>query len=210
MKSLKQSNKGFTLVELVVVMVIFSVIISISTFSLLNWQHDYEVSKQDSNAELIYMAIKNKIAIYKANNVAEELPGFYNPDEINESDIYLDDDDPVTMASFKGFDYLSCKKGDYEKYTSSDAKDRASVDDHAKMLFKYVEDYIKDKKTILNASITIEFDSDRNVIAVFYSDRWGYFSYTKTSKQDPNCIRITNLKTNASTRYEKIVGLYMP
>ncbi len=207
MKGLRQSNKGFTLVELCVVMVIFSVVVSISTFSLIQWQHDYESGKQDSNAELIYMAIKNKIAIYKANDATEELPGFYDPNNVQEDDIGLDDDDPVTMASFKGFDYLSCKKGDYEKY--ADPATRSQVDQHAKMLFKYVEDYIKDK-TVLNASITIEFDSDRNIIAVFYSDRWGYFSYTKTSKQDPNCIRITNLKTKPETRYEKLVGLYMP
>ncbi|MBP5597049.1 MAG: prepilin-type N-terminal cleavage/methylation domain-containing protein, partial [Pseudobutyrivibrio sp.] len=38
MKSLKQSNKGFTLVELSVTIVIFTILVSTAVFGLIQWQ----------------------------------------------------------------------------------------------------------------------------------------------------------------------------
>lgn len=69
MTGLRQSNKGFTLAEICVTFVIISVLASITTFGLIAWQHDSQYNKQQQNAELVYMAARNKLAIYNANNV---------------------------------------------------------------------------------------------------------------------------------------------
>ena len=61
-RDLRQSNKGFTLVELCVVLVLFAILASVSTLSLLSWQENSTYQSQEDNAELVYMAARNKIA----------------------------------------------------------------------------------------------------------------------------------------------------
>ena len=198
-----QSNKGFTLAELCVIMVLISVLASITTFSLIAWQHESLYNKEVLNAEIVYMAMKNKIAIYKANGAIDDLSWWvaYKPEEnINE------EDDPLEMEAREGYRYIMCKKSDYDAYLSGNT---ANIEKSAPIIYDIISPYIKDKD-ILRASICVEVDDDGNIIAVFYSDRVGYFSYKTTSQQDPNCIRITNLKNKPDTCYEKLVGLYMP
>ncbi len=73
MEGLRQSNKGFTLAELCVVMVLISVLATVTTFGLVSWTHDSQYNGAQQKAETIYMAIKNKTAINRANNVEFEL-----------------------------------------------------------------------------------------------------------------------------------------
>ena len=203
-EGLIQSNKGFTLAELCVIMVLISVLASVTTFSLIAWQHDSVYNKEVLNAEIVYMAMKNKIAIYKANGAIDDLTWWveYNPeDNINERE-----DDRLEMSKREGYRYIMCKKDDYDAYLTGNTE---NIEDSAPIVYDIVSQYIKDKN-ILRASICVEVDNDGNIIAVFYSDRVGYFSCKTTSQEDPNCIRITNLKNKPDTCYEKLVGLYMP
>ena len=71
--SIRQSNKGFTLVEICVVLLLITILATITTLSLINWQ-EYSINKKmDDNAELIYMAAKNKIAQLKSDNTFDSL-----------------------------------------------------------------------------------------------------------------------------------------
>lgn len=169
MKGLRQSNKGFTLAEICVTFVIVSILASITTFSLISWQHDSQYNKMEQNAELIYMALKNKMTSDKANGI-----GF-------DTDI----------------DNLYCNSGDYEKY-----KNKNSVSDKAKTLFNYVSNYIYDK-TILNAYINIEFDENKEIKSVYYSDRTLFFNAADGSLK-------AEFKNNDSNRYDNLVGAYLP
>ena len=211
MKGLRQSNKGFTLVELCVTMVIISLLASITTFSLISWQHDSIANQEDLNAELIYMAVKNKIAKYKANGVIEEIPWWinYNPKDNVNTDA---GDDVAEMESRSGYKYIMCDRDDYENYYIEN--NMSEVSKSAPIIFDIIKDYVKDK-SILKACICIEFDDQGNIMAVFYSDRLDEFSYKYTSKQlkeiyHKDGIRITNLKTKPDVCYDNLVGLYIP
>ena len=159
-ESLIKSNKGFTLVEIVVTLVLFSLIATITTLSLFSWQKYSTSMSMDENAELIYMAARNKIAMLRSNNVLMEQadwgskakPKLY---KVNESkDIY----------------YAVCSQDDYDNFTSKDKTVSDSVDGSAKLLFKLVSDYLHDKN-MLKANIAIEYTEDGDICAVYYSDR---------------------------------------
>ncbi len=116
MKSMKlrQSNKGFTLVEILVTLVLFSVILSVTTFGIISWQHYSINTEQNENAELVYMAVKNKIAILKSNDSIDEVDGWapdFDPTNPN-----LSGEDRQEMTLIAGGYVMRCNMGDYELY----------------------------------------------------------------------------------------------
>ena len=141
--SLRQSNKGFTLVEICVTLVIFSILATIITMSLISWQAYSTNTEQEDKAELVYMAFRNKMAILKANNVIE-------------------------AESTGTSEYYYCKKGDYQKYKSNN--NTVLSNKNIKTLFDYVIPYIYDKK-MLDAYIVVEIDGG-DIKMVLYSDRY--------------------------------------
>ena len=200
---LGQSNKGFTLVEIVVTLVIVSIVLSIATFGIISWAQYSENNKMDDNAELVYMAAKNKIAILRANNTLDELSGWsrdFGTSPFNDND----EEDTGETIQITGGTALMCNKSDYEHYKK---KEYDLISNAAKLLFDIVSPFIYDKK-ILNACISIEFDQDRNISAVFYSDRFDSFVYDEVVVG--NSIKLGGLRRNADKRYQNVIGLYMP
>ncbi|MBR4778123.1 MAG: type II secretion system protein [Lachnospiraceae bacterium] len=137
--SLRQSNKGFTLIEICVVLVIFSILSTIVVFNLISWQEYSTNMGQDQNAELIYTALRNKMAVFKANNTMDNMP----------DGIYY------------------CLQGDYAKYKSKDTN--LMNNKYKKLFFDNVIPYIYDKKMlnayivaeIVNGEIRTVLYSDR-------------------------------------------------
>ena len=128
--SIRQSNKGFTLVELCVTLVLFAVLATITTMGLLKWQ-EYSTNKEmEDKAEIIYMAVRNSIAKLKANNVLEETEGWGHSDS-------------STLGS-DGKYHMVCTSGDYDDYINGTLSQTS-----AKLLFNMTADYLHDKK-ILN------------------------------------------------------------
>ncbi len=207
MKGLRQSNKGFTLVELVVVMVIFSIVASISTLGLISWQQNTINNKANENAELIYMAIKNKLAILRANDAVDEIPGWlesasYNGD-LNDDDIL----ESETLLVNKSGNYcMMCDKTDYDKYTK---KQYNEMSDGSKTLFDFICPFIQDKK-ILNASICVEYTEAGDIIAVYYCDRCNAFDFRKNGKNSESKIYLVVMKQKESAREKFAVGMYAP
>ena len=205
MKSVKltQSNKGFTLVEIVVTLVIVSIVVSVVTFGLISWSEFSENNKMDDNAELVYMAAKNKLAILRANNSLDELSGWsrdFSTSPFNDND----EEDTGEAIEISGGTALMCNKSDYEYYKK---KEYNKISDAARVLFDIISPYIYDK-SILKACISIEFDTDRNITAVFYSDRYDSFVYDGSALG--NYARLGGLRRNEEKRYKSVIGLYMP
>ncbi len=208
MKSIKlrQSNKGFTLVEILVTLVLFSVILSVTTFGIISWQEYSINTEQNENAELVYMAVKNKIAILKSNNSIDEVEG-WAPDFDPENSTNSTEEDIQEMQIIADGFVMKCNMGDYELYKKKDYTNLYKSSKSAKLLFDFISPYIHDKK-ILDACISVEVEKNGNVRRVYYSKRWDKFTYDGESGS--NSIRITNLWRHDSDLYDNMVGLYMP
>ena len=195
-KRLSQLNKGFTLVELCAVMVIFSILASITTVSLMSWHQYAQNNKANENAELIYMALKNKISVLKANNILYEVSDYF-PDP--------EEQDEATPANNKN-KQLICQKGDYSNYIDP-AKETTGKKD-ADTILEFVLPYINDK-TILDACIAVELNNDRDIIAVYYCDRCESFKFSSGTSSEA-IVKLKTIKNNEDERYNLVVGMYVP
>ena len=188
-EKLLQSNKGFTLAEICVVFVLISVLASITTFSLMTWSHESQFDKAEQNAELIYMAVKNKIAMYKANGTIDEVIA-------DISKAYTEGQTSI---------YICCKKEDYKTYKKlKESRNQDEYNPWAEALFDFVGKYIYDK-TVLNAYVLAELDKETgNVLKVYYSDRTDFYNLSNSSNP------ILNEYKDYDNRYDKVVGFYSP
>ena len=180
--SLRQTNKGFTLVELCVTMVIFSIIATISTMGLLKWQQYSSNNEMENKAELIYMALRNSIAKLKANNVLDETEGWGD----------------VSTQDSNGKYYMVCNAGDYIDYKEGNLSGSKAS---AKLLFDLTVDYLHDKK-MLNYDIVVSYSIDGVIYGVYYSDRSSLSYKDSTGK-------INVLTSDSDTLYENVVGAYI-
>ena len=67
-----QKKKGFTLVELVVVLVIMTVILGIAIPSVLHYMKMAEFRKNEENAKTVYLAAESKLTYYRSSGQWEE------------------------------------------------------------------------------------------------------------------------------------------
>ncbi len=204
MKSLKKSNKGFTLVEICVVMVIFSILASITTMSLISWQEYSTYTEQEEKAGLIYMAARNKIAQLRANNALDGLEGWGEKcignnklEGISYTNSYITY--PSGLAPQTTY-YTYCTSDDYEKYLDNSLNDPVK-----KLLFDLTVDFVYDKN-MLKANISIEYSNDGTIHAVYYSDRTK-INYASSGLDEYN---LSTSSSRASDRlYENIIGVYL-
>ncbi|MBR5180540.1 MAG: type II secretion system protein [Lachnospiraceae bacterium] len=203
-KSLKQSNKGFTLVEICVVMVIFSILASITTMSLISWQEYSTYTEQEEKASLVYMAARNKIAQLKSNNALEGLEGWGDKcngnnklEGITYTNSYITY--PSGLSPQTTY-YTYCTADDYEKYLDNTLNDPIK-----KLLFDLTVDYVYDKN-MLKANISIEYSADGTIHAVYYSDRTK-INYASSGLEEYNLSASSN--RTSDKLYENIIGAYL-
>ena len=68
----RPKKKGFTLVELVVVLVIMTVILGIAIPSVLHYMKMAEFRKNEENAKTVYLAAESKLTYYRSSGQWEE------------------------------------------------------------------------------------------------------------------------------------------
>ena len=68
----RQKKKGFTLVELVVVLVIMTVILGIAISSVLHYMKMAEFRKNEENAKTVYLAAESKLTYYRSSGQWED------------------------------------------------------------------------------------------------------------------------------------------
>lgn len=219
----KNKNKGFTLVELVVVLVIMGILLGLSVMGMMAWQDWSEFNKQNEYAQTLFVAAQNQLQEYSSNGVLQNFALDLKDDE----DIYLRQLDLSTLTDGDGnsYDvgevwyesvgkiepvkyrgylvYASCKEGDYSDYLQGNL----DSDTGAEIVFRLLENYVYDS-SILNKAISVEFTpSDGQVFAVCYSDRNSSFFYGSESLNETRKSVSIN-RREESYRRELMIGYY--
>lgn len=229
----RKNNNGFTLVELIVVFVLLSILLSISIFGALAWQDSSRFKTENANAEMIFYAAQNQLNEFAASGALKskvqdplkDENGKYNyvlaaanssPEELATlSSIIGEDGRPLQWSEIWAHSSnssrdqgvicsISIEPNDYNTYLA-DPKGYAAIDANKgkKVFFDLVSSYIQDKN-ILDANIVIEFSPDAaQVFAVLYSDRSGALLYESNPSGATSILNRTEEK-----RRENMLGYY--
>ena len=191
--SLKNNNAGFTLVELIVVLLLMSILLGATLFAGLGWQDWSQFRHEEACAEDIFYAAQNQLTEldssgalrrkvarplmnsenegdYKAaylipnfNSIVYKMDG--NAEKTyNEETIWINTNKNKHPGKIVK---LHADANDYTKYLNKELGDNEDT----RILFDLITPYISDK-SILNGAIIIEFSPDAGqVFSVSYSDR---------------------------------------
>lgn len=190
-------NKGFTLTEIIVTLVVMIIVAGVSAAAIINWQQHTKFRRQNENAKSIFTAASNQLTSLNAGNSLETFTdnfknasGAYvkncTPIDVtwltNEAGVYYSDAKDV-WTNDAAYSIISIRthKGDYSKLVSGTLNS-----EEAKLVFKLLSDYITDS-SILNSAIAIEFSPEAGqVFAVCCSDDNDFLYYEyETETGDP-------------------------
>ena len=211
-----RSNRGFTLVEMIVTMMLLSILLTISVMGLMAWQDWSDFNQANEYAETMFLAAQNQLSEYNANGTLEDFAKQtknFSPAEVKLDSIYYEEgqaysDDSVWVTVNKGtLVSVRANKGDYSLYAAG--KDTTSPT--APIVYQLLQGYLYDT-SILNDAICVEFSlEDGQVFSVLYSaksngDEVEIFEYDN----DNDSFRGT---VNIATRYDsyrkdRMIGYY--
>lgn len=226
----KQS--GFTLVELIVVMLILTILITISVMGILAWQDWTRFRKNNEYAQTLFVAAQNQLSEYdssgKIERFSKELKNgntFDRQLDVTtltnsegtayslDTDVWYEAKDETEESQAQKYKsvlvYASCKPGDYDDFIahgesgmSQDAKDSGAA-----IVFRLLQNYVYDI-SLLNNAISIEFSPlEGQVFAVCFSDYNEEFIYAGANAASPTGkCNISN--RSEDNRYSHFVGYY--
>lgn len=127
------ADKGFTLVEMVVVLVVLSIMLGLSAAGLLSWQDWASWKKQNEYAEALFISAQNQMAEYNANGYIKQFSkklvtnGKYM-NELNQSQLSnITAEDGTYLDMLKIWYESSVKSTDAEGNTTYTAKENAEI-----------------------------------------------------------------------------------
>lgn len=211
-----RSNRGFTLVEMIVTMMLLSILLTISVMGLMAWQDWSDFNQANEYAETMFLAAQNQLSEYNANGTLEDFAKQtknFSSAEVKLDSIYYEEgqaysDDSVWVTVNKGtLVSVRANKGDYSLYAAG--KDTTSPT--APIVYQLLQGYLYDT-SILNDAICVEFSlEDGQVFSVLYSaksngDEVEIFEYDN----DNDSLRGS---VNIATRYDsyrkdRMIGYY--
>lgn len=211
-----RSNRGFTLVEMIVTMMLLSILLTISVMGLMAWQDWSDFNQANEYAETMFLSAQNQLSEYNANGTLEDFAKQtkkYSPAKVKLDSIYYEEgqaysDDSVWVTVNKGtLVSVRANKGDYSLYAAG--KDTTSPT--APIVYQLLQGYLYDT-SILNDAICVEFSlEDGQVFSVLYSaksngDEVEIFEYDN----DNDSLRGS---VNIATRYDsyrkdRMIGYY--
>lgn len=211
-----RSNRGFTLVEMIVTMMLLSILLTISVMGLMAWQDWSDFNQANEYAETMFLAAQNQLSEYNANGTLEDFAKQtknFSPAEVKLDSIYYEEgqaysDDSVWVTVNKGtLVSVRANKGDYSLYAAG----KNTTSPTAPIVYQLLQGYLYDT-SILNDAICVEFSlEDGQVFSVLYSaksngDEVEIFEYDN----DNDSLRGS---VNIATRYDsyrkdRMIGYY--
>ncbi|WP_288174946.1 prepilin-type N-terminal cleavage/methylation domain-containing protein [Sporofaciens musculi] len=189
----KYSRKGFTLTELVVVLVILAIIGGIAIPFAMKYMKLAEFRENEANAKTIYLAAESELTWYRTSGKWKD----FRKEVVREGK-RNDTFDDARKDKLKGRIYAITLGGKESREENAGS---------GELVLKLLEDNSYDKD-FLNASITIELDIETGqVYSAFYATRCDGLSY---DGNDDEILNITAAGDNRSydNRRDRLLGYY--
>lgn len=199
-KNIKNKKKGFTLVELMVVLAITAILAALVGGGLIAYTRLARFEKNEANARTLFQTAQISLTRMET---AGELDAFRRQamEEGDRGDHFQND---VTVTDADGKTLVSRTKTELDQNVAALYYDRtgAAAGNHNALVERLLGDYIYDA-SLLNASICVEIDvQSGQVYSVFYD--------TKSDKLRFNQDGATNIydRSYAHRRNDSLVGYY--
>lgn len=199
-KNIKSKKKGFTLVELMVVLAITAILAALVGGGLIAYTRLARFEKNEANARTLFQTAQISLTRMET---AGELDAFRRQamEEGDRGDHFQND---VTVTDADGKTLVSRTKTELNQNVAALYYDRAgaAAGNHNALVERLLGDYIYDA-SLLNASICVEIDvQSGQVYSVFYD--------TKSDKLRFNQDGATNIydRSYAHRRNDSLVGYY--
>ena len=210
MPIMKNSNKGFTLVELVVSFVIILILASLSIVGVLAYQDYADYKRQNSYAQTLFAAAQQKLTSYSVRGEMDELRA------VSDTPLLLDTvitpsgqsaEESVGGQSAKesGIYCLVGSGEAYERYLKGEYQGKKDMESRKyQVLYDILDEYLMDK-SILSAAVALEYNPEKGLVyGVLYSDKNGLFTYTAANKNG----RVNICNRQEDYRSEYLIGYY--
>lgn len=207
---MKNKNKGFTLVELVVSFMILLILSAISVVGVLAYQDYADFKRQNSYAQTLFVAAQSQLTGYSVRGQLDDLK------EASNTLLFLDTvitpsgetADKTTDGQEAKSSPVYCLMGTKETYEKFLAGDYVGKTDSQSMgyqtLYSIFDEYLVDK-SILSAAVALEYNPEKGLVyGVLYSDRNTSFSYTAANKNG----RVNICDRQEDYRSEYLIGYF--
>ncbi|WP_455684775.1 prepilin-type N-terminal cleavage/methylation domain-containing protein [Thomasclavelia sp.] len=200
---MKSYKKGFTLVELVVVLMILAILLGAATFGLYSYTRYAKFKNYNEDAQTIYVAAQEALTHYKASGQLTDYAAQVKTYALKTSDAKnYNKIKPMINNEYNGRLYTIFYSPDY-------IKDEKGYNEQSHNLFEQLMERYLSNHNVLDGNITIEFDpSDGVVYSVSYSLQADYLYYgqDKDDDKDETVVDITN--RDIKIRKQRMFGYY--
>ena len=198
----KTGKKGFTLTELIVVLVIMGIIAAIAVPLFTNYWRNAEFRKNEENARTVYLAAESKLTYYRSSGQWDSFQKQIKKQA--EKDQEKSDENRTVEEAVFPPDQENAVQLNGRIYTLRLDKNASDADQKNNLLLQLIDDYIYDKD-MLNASIAVEIDIESGeVYSAFYGSRCKGLTYESEDKDG----YLTMQKRDCDSRKKRLLGYY--
>lgn len=201
---MKRNKKGYTLVELIVVLTILTIFIGAAAFGLYSYTRYSKFKNYNENAQSIYTAAQQALTHYKAsgqlNDFAKNVEKYAlkTSSDVNYNKI----NNPKISDDFSNRLYTIF-------YCADSSKSSKGYDDNSRSLFEELMDRYLGDPDLMNGNIALEFDPNDGVVySVSYSLQANELYYGTNKSDDNNETVVDITDRSESVRKERMFGYF--